>query len=168
MEAPTTLERRKDVKMSNFPQTGDVIVSGKFAYGYREELEEKGPITIDGHTTHYPVSRFLSDEEKLKITLETKRLPPQQKIFDSAAYDESRGQAQFVVECGKFSVSVPGDDYPPGWHIIARRLNPDGSYNPEGEVIRFYLSGNFTCILNPDDVKIVGKMTRKVTFIWKE
>ena len=55
----------------------------------------------------------------------------------------------------------PHDIYPDGWHIKARKLNSDGSYNPEAKTIDFYQSGSFTNM--KEKVKIVGKMEQ--TFV---
>lgn len=48
------------------------------------------------------------------------------------------------------------DIYPNGWHVKARKLNSDGSYNSEAKTIDFYQSGSFTNM--KEKVKIVGKM----------
>lgn len=48
------------------------------------------------------------------------------------------------------------DIYSDGWHVNARKLNPDGSYDPKAETIDFYQSGSFTNM--KEKVKLVGKM----------
>lgn len=55
------------------------------------------------------------------------------------------------------------DIYPDGWHIQARKLNDDGSYNPLGIEIEFYQSGSFTVVNK--DVPVVGKLRRVVDFV---
>ena len=55
------------------------------------------------------------------------------------------------------------DIYPDGWHIQARKLNKDGSYNPTGVEIEFYQSGAFTVV--NEDVPVVGKLHRVVDFV---
>ena len=50
----------------------------------------------------------------------------------------------------------PHDVYPDGWHIKARKLFDDGTYNPNGEEIDFYQSGAFTCV--NENVPVVKTM----------
>jgi hypothetical protein len=76
--------------------------------------------------------------------------------------DPSRVGARFVVERaeeeGGGEGMGRGDTYPDGHHVIIRRLFPDGSYNDAGELLSFYQSGAFNCMIrNP---KIVGHMTK--------
>lgn len=125
------------------PEVGDVITSPKFAFGYYKKEGNKEVIIVDGKTKKYPV-RFMK------------------KILELGAHDPSRATAKFVVETAKTQGGGnghgPHDTYPDGWYIRARRLNEKGTYNPKGEVICFYMSGCFTCVVEPRDVKIVGKM----------
>ena len=76
------------------------------------------------------------------------------------ATDKTRGRARFVVEAtemtGGGTGHGPGDVYPDGWHVTARRLRDDGAYDPDGEVIRFYQTGCFNCMVEAPS--IVGKM----------
>jgi hypothetical protein len=55
------------------------------------------------------------------------------------------------------------DIYPDGWHIRARKLKADGSYNPMGVEIEFYQSGAFTVV--NEKVPVVGKLHRVVDFV---
>ena len=57
----------------------------------------------------------------------------------------------------------PHDRYPDGWHIRARKLKADGSYDPHGVEIEFYQSGAFTAV--NEKVPVVGKLHRKVDFV---
>ncbi|QQG41873.1 MAG: hypothetical protein HYV90_01005 [Candidatus Woesebacteria bacterium] len=148
--------------MSNLPQVGDVIKSPKFAYGYWES-EDKEIITIDGQSTSYVVGYTVSVEERLKAAAVTGN--PDQPLVrevDLGAYDPSRGNAEFIVEKasmeGGGTGMGPHDVYPDGWLINARRLSKAGVYDPDGEVIRFYMSGSFTCMVLPVDVAIVRHM----------
>jgi hypothetical protein len=54
----------------------------------------------------------------------------------------------------------PGDSYPDGWHIVARRLEPNGEYNPSGEMISFYMTGHFECMVKPEDVTTATEIVR--------
>jgi len=58
----------------------------------------------------------------------------------------------------------PQDIFPDGWHVEARKLNPDGSYNPKAKTVDFYQSGCFTNM--KEKVKVVGKMEQ--TFVSKK
>ncbi len=41
----------------------------------------------------------------------------------------------------------PGDVYPDGWHITARLLRPNGTYDPKGVTLQFYQDGCFTTVI---------------------
>lgn len=141
---------------------GDVISSPKFAYGYYEDREAQKPVAVDGKTIRHTVTYFVDEEERVAQSAKSGEILPKEIIEDQGAYDPSRATAKFVVEAanmqGGGSGNGPGDDYPDGWHVRARRLNEDGSYNPKGEAIHFYMSGFFLGMVEPKDVQIVGKM----------
>ena len=118
------------------------------------------PTVILGAITQY-VYETVKEEERVKIAAQTGTIPPKEIKKDISAYDESRGKAEFVVEearmeGGGHAGHSPGDIYPPGWRITARRLNNNGTYNPDGEIIKFYMTGCFTCMV--EQVEIVRKM----------
>lgn len=79
--------------------------------------------------------------------------------------DPSRNGARFVVEeanmAGGGTAMGSQDIYYGGWHIIARRLR-DGVYDPAGEVIDFYQSGDFSTMI--DNILVVGKLTKVIDF----
>lgn len=56
----------------------------------------------------------------------------------------------------------PGDCYPDGHEVTAKKLN-NGKFDPEAVEIRFYQSGCFTVVWQ-NDVQVLRKMKRKVTF----
>ncbi|MCK4799700.1 hypothetical protein KAS31_01865 [Candidatus Parcubacteria bacterium] len=147
------------------PQTGDVIVSPKFAYGYYKSEEDKNIIIVDGKTIEHPVTSRIGEDERVKIAAETGKAPPRNKITELGAYDHSRASAKFVVESAKMQGGDTGRDaYPDGWHVKARRLAENDSYDPNGELIKFYMSGCFTYMVELEDVEIVSKMKREVKF----
>lgn len=80
--------------------------------------------------------------------------------------DGTRNGAYFVVEStgytGGGTGHGPRDIYPDGRQVLARRLNDDHTYNPQGEVAMFYQTGCFSnMIKNPE---VVGKMRQVITF----
>lgn len=145
----------------NLLNIGDIIISEKFAFGYYDS-EDRKLITIDGTTTKHPVTFYVNEEERIATAAKSGKVPSKTRTVDLGAYDQSRRKAKFVVESanmqGGGTGHGPGDVYPDGWHVQARRLNNNGTYDPKGEVIRFYMSGCFTCIIDKSDVKVVGKM----------
>ena len=129
------------------PVVGSVISSPEFAYGYHDFDNEDGTpnpiIVIDGETQSHIVSESYSEEERVAAALKGKKLPKWHEI-DYGAYDKSRGMAKFVVERAEMEGGSTGggmsghDDYPDELHVTARKLHPNGKYNPEGELIDFY------------------------------
>ncbi len=63
---------------------------------------------------------------------------------------EVDGQKYIVEAAGQSNVRGCGF----GWHIIARRLKKDGTYNPSGKKIDFIQNGV---------LKVVGKATIRFT-----
>lgn len=146
----------------NLPNVGDVITSPNFAYGYYEDAERKF-VVVDGRTKTRPVMSHVGEDERVAAAAESGTAPPKMRTTELSAYDPSRSTAKFIVEAaamegGGSGGHGPGDDYPDGWHVKARRLNQDGSYDPDGEVIGFYMTGHFNCMINPKEVQVVGKM----------
>ena len=77
--------------------------------------------------------------------------------------DLADGQALFVVEEAT-EQSVGPLSLNGYWHVTARRLLPDGSYNPKGHRVHFTQD----CPIardNIDRVLVVGKMRRIVRFV---
>lgn len=145
----------------NLPDVGDIITSSKFAYGYYER-EDKKLITIDGTTKKHPVTSYVNEDERVSLAAKSGKVPPKTRTVELGAYDVSRAKAKFVVEKanmqGGGTGHGPGDVYPDGWHVVARRLNDNGTYDQNGELIQFYMSGCFICMVEPKNVRIVGKM----------
>ena len=140
------------------PTMGDVIESPKFAFGRRGYNGEK-VITVDGKTRSQLCERSIDADTRVALAAATGEVPPETITEDLGAYDESRAKAKFVVESARMEGGSHGrDEYPDGWHIIARRLSEDDDYDPDGEVIQFYMTGCFNCKIAPADVQIVGKM----------
>ena len=75
---------------------------------------------------------------------------------------KNRTKAEYVVENtfvgGGGCAHGPHDRYPDGLHVNARRLKPDGEYDPEGEAILFSVSGCFTHTIDMEEVEVVGRM----------
>lgn len=144
------------------PNVGDVITSPKFAFGYYTN-KDKEYVTVDGETESYPMQYRMDEEERVALAAKTGKIPPRNYVVELGAYDLTRASAKFVVEMAKMDGGDRDQCYPDGWHIKARRLNQDGKYNKTGEVIDFYMSGSFTCIVLPENVKIASKM--QATFV---
>lgn len=89
------------------------------------------------------------------------------KERDKHTLDLSYLKGKYVVEYaameGGGTAHGPHDRYPDGWHIRARKLNADGSYDPHGVEIRFYQSGAFTVVHKK--IPVVGKLAFKVDFV---
>lgn len=81
------------------------------------------------------------------------------QVGDVIIIDEKKALEYIIIQAeleGGGTGHGPHDIYPDGWHVKARKLNSDGSYNPKAETIDFYQSGSFTNM--KEKVKIVGKM----------
>ena len=153
------------------PNLGDVISSAKFAFGYHPysgQRRNKKIILVDGKTEKYPIEMTVSEESRLRTTAKIGKIPPRTVTLELGAHDPSRATAKFVVEKanmeGGGTGHGAGDVYPDGWHVEARRLNEDGTYNPKGEVILFYMSGCFTNTVEMKDIQIVSKMDVRAQF----
>jgi hypothetical protein len=143
---------------------GDVFRSPKLAFGRKDSGDS---ISIDGHTTTCPVTHFYSEDERVAMAAETGQTPPKMYTTDEAAYDPDRGSALFVVISARMGGGGTGmgpyDVYPDGWSVAAQRLDAEGKYDRTGEVVRFYQSGCFNCMVEPGDIEFVRKM--EATFI---
>lgn len=145
----------------SLPNIGDVITSCAFAYGHYER-EDKKLIAVDGTTTKHPVTFDMSEDERVSLAAKSGSIPPRTRTIELGAYDQSRANAKFVVETANMQGGGigqgAGDVYPDGWYIRARRLNHDGTYDQNNEIIGFYMSGYFTGMIEPKDVHVLGKM----------
>ena len=151
--------------MKELPQIGDVITSSRFAHGHYESEEDKNTIIV-GEVGGYPVTSRISENERMEIAARTGEIPPETRTVELGAYDQSRASARFVVESAKMQGGDTGRDaYPDGWYVEARRLAEDDSYDPNGEIIQFYMSGCFTFMIESKDVEIVDHMTREIKLI---
>lgn len=92
------------------------------------------------------------------------------RFKDRCFHDGSvKDSDEFVVESthwgGGGTGHGPHDIYPDGLNVTARRLNEDGSYNPNGLVIQFYQRGCFNTTIEDAYLITVGRMKRTVYFI---
>lgn len=141
---------------------GDVVRSWRFAYGrYALDIEDgkylvnEGLIHVGIKTVTYSVTVNMSALEIATITVQNQVLPKNtSKVLELGAYDPSRATAQFVV----FDVQESSNNGIFRCEVKARRLNPDGSYNPDGEVIVFYTSEHFLDYIDLKEIEVVGKM----------
>ena len=145
---------------TNLPSVGDRSISAKFAFGYYHD-ETRKLLTVDGETEKRPVIFYVSEEVRVAEAARTGNVLPKEKTVELGAYDPSRAKAIFVVEAARMEGGDKEASYPDGWRVSARRLNEDESYDPNGEVIHFYMSGQFQGIIKAEDVQIVGKMQKR-------
>jgi len=119
---------------------GDVIASEKFVFG---ECSSAGrPISVGLDRRH----RSEGSPERTTTLLDDGTKVIIERPVDLYRYDrsdETRKNASFVVEETKMQGGCEQAGYPDGQHVTARRLNADGTYNPTGELICFYMSGFF-------------------------
>lgn len=142
-------------------KVGDVIKSEKFAFG-RYALGYEFNKFKDNK---YDPKSCKVDRKKIIVDLQERRNISLQRIPNGrkrniSTYESERGKALFVVEESDFKdcpqrgdMFINYDEQSDTWHILARRLNPSGSYNPDGELIYF-------CQPNKFEVEVVGKMKR--------
>ncbi|MEI7539505.1 MAG: hypothetical protein WCJ36_01910 [Candidatus Saccharibacteria bacterium] len=147
-------------------QVGDIVQSKGFVVA--EYNMDRTRISL-GTRPKGPkiVTRIRSEEERVRMAAETGEIPSKEFPEDFSVDDETRAIAMFVVERaaleGGGTAHGPWDTYPDSRHVSVRRLNDDGSYNKNGEVIHFCENGAFDCIREPGDLEVLGKMS--LTFI---
>jgi hypothetical protein len=144
---------------------GDVIKAAEFAYcvcahdiKWNEQQQRnvavlhRKNLTVDGYKQQDHVVGFTAYYDRKGRGIED--------TVNVGCYDITRAEARFVVERtamdGGGTGHGPNDVFPDGWHVEARRLNPDGRYNPRAEKIEFYQSGCFNCMV--PQVEVLGKM----------
>jgi hypothetical protein len=144
---------------------GDIVQSPRFVYG--EATNRDNPRAGCAWVGASERCRVHHIEE---VTIEvhghriSTRIPGDLHKYDRS--DVSRREAKFVVvstnmQGGGYGGHGPGDYYPDGLYVKARRLAADGSYDPEGELIAFYMSGCFRQMIL--EVELTGRMeTRQV------
>jgi len=141
----------------NFLKVGDVFTSRRLEWMKREggclyplyEGQTSEPVTYCETVTAKD-----ADGNEYEVMKEDER--------DDARHSPARGKARFVVlrvdMCGGGYAHGPGDYFSDGLHVTARKLKKDGSFNPRGEKVRFYMSGDFIGMIEPEEVEIVGRM----------
>jgi hypothetical protein len=138
---------------SRLPDVGDIIKSSKFVFGHYSGKKKK-LVIIDG------------DDRVENATSGGNTTRPKRRK-GMVAGDESRATAEFVVEVFRMEGGGTGhghhDVYPEEWYVQARRLRGDDSYDPEGEVISFYVGGGYLAVMELRDVELVGRM--KMMFV---
>lgn len=144
-------------------EVGHVITSPDFAFGWwKNILKER--ILVDGVTTSQTAEYGIDDNLRTQAAAITGDVPPKRVSVELGAHDVSRGSAEFVVERSEFEGGSSGggmnghDDRPDVWHIFARRLTPDGKFDPSGEIIEFYLDTGYSCHVPIDHITINRKM----------
>jgi hypothetical protein len=150
------------------PAVGDIIMSSRFVRGYFEDWETcTGIVTVGEsgkwYSSHRVDPQLSSDRVRVVAKASKANVPitlDEGKTWtcdyqlvefevNYSANDISRRLATFVVEEVDNSAE---------YRVVARRLYADGSYNPNGEQIQFYMSGDFLGII--PDVDVVGRIER--------
>lgn len=146
------------------PSFGDVITSKRFRYGHIG-YDGKPPIQVGQNSPEHIVGVYLTDDEIVAEVKKTGRMPSKSKNIDFGVPDVSRNTAEFVVinnaMQGGGTGMGPHDVFPDGWHVVAKRLDKDGKWNPDGEEIAFYMTGCFTDMIPPEEVTIVRHMAMR-------
>lgn len=57
------------------------------------------------------------------------------------------------------------DTYPDGHRVIAQRLSKEGAYDPDGDIVDFYQSGYFDCLVPFEKTPVIRTLKKVVTFI---
>jgi hypothetical protein len=60
---------------------------------------------------------------------------------------------------GKTGVS-PIDYKADGYYVTVQQLEPDGTYSEKGFVHKFYMTGNFSNKIKPEEIEVVRRMKR--------
>lgn len=76
-------------------------------------------------------------------------------------YEPSRAQAHYVVSDKTYTPASEGSGE--CWFIKAVRLKEDGSFDPGGEKISFYVKSDYY-LPRVDVIKVVGRMRPVLTF----
>lgn len=155
----------KEAEAERHLQVGEVVRSKSFVVA--EYNCDRTRISLGIQPKGPKIMRHrISEEERVRIAAETGEIPLNDAVVDLSADDETRATALFIVEQSQrdaASIDARGGSSPRSWRVAIRRLNDDGSYNRNGEVIHFCENKAFDCITEPGDLEVVGKMS--LTFI---
>jgi hypothetical protein len=148
------------------PSFGDVIMSQKFVFGHIN-FNGTAPIQVGGDSAGYKVNFMVSEAERVTEAAKTGKILPKSNTVDLGRPDLTRAAAEFVVIDGRMQGGGtghgPNDIFPDGWHVVAKRLDVDGLWDPEGEEIAFYMTGCFIDMISPEEVRIVRHMEMSFT-----
>lgn len=151
----------------SLPVVGDVIMSKLFKFGHYKDGKDKSVVVCGCGKEKYLVGCVMGEEERVALAAKTGQIPPKRYDVDLSAYARDRAECKFVVESayatGGGSDSIRGESWPDGWFVRARRLNADGTHNPSGELIEFFMTGCFSEIIKPKEVVKVGSMSQTFT-----
>ena len=135
------------------PGVGDVVVSKSFAFGYKYDWHNF--VTIDGKTKSMSQVQRIDEEVRVKNAATSGKIPSREIVIDIGCYDDSRSEAEFVIEKAEAQYSGHNDRFFNGYKFIARKLSVDGLYDPNGELIQFYMMGGSDEI---KEIRLVRKM----------
>lgn len=129
--------------MPRRPIVGDVIVCADFAYCIAKKARfVLGTPNVDvlsptkARTKEACQKRFFHSAEKRKELVKAGQTDPGEYSFeDGSRFDESRGNAPFVILSAEDISEVMGRENT--WCFIARRMIPSGQDDLNGELIEF-------------------------------
>jgi hypothetical protein len=156
------------MKRDYLPQVSDVIRSIRFVYGERSFDENNKRITVGRDEPKYIVSRYPTDDEVVAYVRKYNKMPSEGASVeeDYGSVDLTRAKAEYVVIEAKMQGGGSGmgviyghnDEYPDGWHVVAKRLGNGRKWNPNGEEIQFYVTGCFINMIPSNKILKVGEM----------
>ena len=71
---------------------------------------------------------------------------------------EAKGSKRYVVTYSGVETDVSGGSREEGWYVVAKQLNKDGTYNPDGQKITFSQSDFARYRDFVGNTRVVGKM----------
>lgn len=149
-------------------QVGDIIMSKKFVNGSRDISRRSKVISIKEDCQPQIIERKMTKEEITAAVLKTGSYPQNEWIKeDFSVPDPTRANAKFLIIRAEYAGG--GQDgcghVDDEWHITAQRLNPQGQYDPNAEIIAFYMTGSFHGTVCSQDITFVGHMQKVTTFV---
>ncbi|HOX96416.1 MAG TPA: hypothetical protein PLI45_03470 [Candidatus Woesebacteria bacterium] len=137
---------------------GDVITSKRFIYGHRG-FTNTNHIYVGLESPSYIISIPLTEDDIVAEVLKTGKIPPgRMKNIDIGVPDPSRAFDKFVVIDAEMAGGNVDQGYSPGWLVTAKRLDKNGLWDPKGEIIVFFMTGDTDPLITSSEISLVGHM----------